>query len=95
MSIPWDSSSRRIGDPVGASGFERGSLFEPNACSDSNSSSSSPAPSASETSSIGKNSDLSARSSSDGEDCEENEAQSSYKCPLEMMEALEEVLPIR
>ncbi|KAL5559548.1 hypothetical protein UlMin_035759 [Ulmus minor] len=51
--------------------------------------------SASTSSSIGKNSDLSERSSSDGEDCEENEAQSSYKGPLEMMEALEEVLPVR
>ncbi|KAH7523886.1 hypothetical protein FEM48_Zijuj06G0059500 [Ziziphus jujuba var. spinosa] len=51
--------------------------------------------SSSSSSSIGKNSDLSGRSSSDGEECEENEAQSSYKGPLEMMEALEEVLPVR
>lgn len=58
-----------------------------NACTASTSSSSS--------SSIGKNSDLSERSSSDGEECEENEAQSSYKGPLEMMDALEEVLPVR
>lgn len=56
-----------------------------NACSASTSSSSS----------IGKNSDLSERSSSDGEECEENEAQSSYKGPLDVMEALEQVLPLR
>jgi hypothetical protein len=47
--------------------------------------------SASASSSIGRNSDV----SSEGEDCEENEAQSSYKGPLDMMDALEEVLPIR
>lgn len=64
---------------------------ESNACNDETSSASASASS----SSIGKNSDLSVRSSSDGDDCEENEAQSSYKGPLEMMEALEEVLPIR
>ncbi|PON39633.1 hybrid signal transduction histidine kinase M-like protein [Trema orientale] len=62
--------------------------------STSNSSSASSSPSSS-SSSIGKNSDLSERSCSDGEDSEENEAQSSYKGPLEMMDALEEVLPIR
>ncbi|KAK9946195.1 hypothetical protein M0R45_011670 [Rubus argutus] len=49
---------------------------------------------ASSSSSIGKNSDASGRSSSD--DGEENdEAQSSYKGPLDMMDALEEVLPLR
>ena len=63
-----------------------------NACSASTSSSSS---SPSSSSSIGKNSDLSERSCSDEEDSEENEAQSSYKGPLEMMDALEEVLPMR
>jgi hypothetical protein len=42
-------------------------------------------------SSIGTNSDL----GSDGEDLGENEAQSSYRGPLDMMNALEEVLPIR
>ncbi|GLT75989.1 hypothetical protein SLA2020_476760 [Shorea laevis] len=51
-------------------------------------------------SSIGRNSDedhdghVSGRSS-DGGDCEENEVQSSYKNPLDMMDSLEEVLPIR
>ncbi|PON73112.1 hybrid signal transduction histidine kinase M-like protein [Parasponia andersonii] len=63
--------------------------------STSNSCSASSSPSSSSLSSIGKNSDLSERSCSDGEDSEENEAQSSYKGPLEMMDALEEVLPIR
>lgn len=78
----------------GNNNFSSGSDLEPNAFSDWNSSSPSPASSAS--SSIGKNSDLSERSSSEeGEDYEENEAQSSYKGPLEMMEALEEVLPMR
>ncbi|KAJ0091630.1 hypothetical protein Patl1_13759 [Pistacia atlantica] len=51
--------------------------------------------SSSSTSSIGRNSDLSGRSSSDGEDGEENEVQSCYKGPLNMMDSLEEVLPIR
>lgn len=64
-----------------------------NACCASTSSPSSL--SSSSSSSIGKNSDLSERSCTDGEDSEENEAQSSYKGPLEMMDALEEVLPIR
>ncbi|GLT97205.1 hypothetical protein SLE2022_147810 [Rubroshorea leprosula] len=51
-------------------------------------------------SSIGRNSDedddghVSGRSS-DGGDGEENEVQSSYKNPLDMMDSLEEVLPIR
>ncbi|KAF8393623.1 hypothetical protein HHK36_021868 [Tetracentron sinense] len=45
-------------------------------------------------SSIGRNSDLSGRSSDD-EDAGENEAQSSYKGPLDTMDSLEEVLPIR
>lgn len=45
----------------------------------------------SSSSSIGRNSDL----SSDGEDCGDEEAQSSYKGPLDVMAALEEVLPIR
>ncbi|OVA08347.1 hypothetical protein BVC80_209g72 [Macleaya cordata] len=45
-------------------------------------------------SSIGRNSDSSGRSvESDGED--ETEVQSSYKGPLDTMDALEEVLPIR
>ncbi|KAL8497072.1 hypothetical protein ACS0TY_020665 [Phlomoides rotata] len=43
-----------------------------------------------ESSSIGKNSDLSSEKSGDGE-----EVQSLYKGPLDAMEALEEVLPIR
>ncbi|EXB74901.1 hypothetical protein L484_018609 [Morus notabilis] len=68
---------------------------ESNACNNETSSASASASASASSSSIGKNSDLSVRSSSDGDDCEENEAQSSYKGPLEMMEALEEVLPIR
>ncbi|KAF2285062.1 hypothetical protein GH714_037675 [Hevea brasiliensis] len=48
------------------------------------------------TSSIGKNSDLSGRDSSDGENCEEeNEVQSAYKGTLKSMDALEEALPMR
>ncbi|KAJ7966353.1 MTD1 [Quillaja saponaria] len=46
------------------------------------------------TSSIGRNSDLSSERSLEGEDSGENEAQSSYNGPLDMMDALEEVLPI-
>ncbi|KAF8365189.1 hypothetical protein HHK36_032810 [Tetracentron sinense] len=45
-------------------------------------------------SSIGRNSDLSGRSTED-EDAGETEVQSSYKGPLDTMDALEEVLPIR
>lgn len=48
------------------------------------------------TSSIGRNSDdVSSGRSLEGEDCGENEGQSSYNGPLDMMDALEEVLPIR
>ncbi|KDP34021.1 hypothetical protein JCGZ_07592 [Jatropha curcas] len=48
------------------------------------------------TSSIGKDSDLSGRESSDGENCEEeNEVQSAYKGTLDAMDALEEALPMR
>ncbi|KAI4337193.1 hypothetical protein L6164_015639 [Bauhinia variegata] len=47
------------------------------------------------TSSIGRNSDLSSERSMGDEDCGENEAQSTYKGPLDMMDSLEEVLPIR
>ncbi|GMN63307.1 hypothetical protein TIFTF001_032386 [Ficus carica] len=102
MSIALDSSRRIDMEP---SGFTRGLVFDSpaaegavgdsEAAKDSNACSASASSSSSSSSSIGKNSDLSVRSSSDGEDCEENEAQSSYKGPLEMMEALEEVLPIR
>lgn len=58
---------------------------------------SSPAPvaSSSSSSSLGKNSDVSSGRSVDEGDEENDEAQSSYKGPLDMMEALEEVLPIR
>ncbi|KAA8546250.1 hypothetical protein F0562_003011 [Nyssa sinensis] len=51
----------------------------------------------SNSSSIGKNSDLSesGRSSADAEDSGDSEVQSSYKGPLNAMESLEEVLPIR
>ncbi|KAF8388725.1 hypothetical protein HHK36_025405 [Tetracentron sinense] len=45
-------------------------------------------------SSIGRNSDSSERSS-DGEDSGETEVQSSFKGPLDTMDLLEEVLPIR
>lgn len=59
---------------------------ESNTCSSASTSSSS---------SIGRNSDQSGRSS-DGEDSGENdEVQSSYKGPLDMMDSLEEVLPVR
>ncbi|KAK4274536.1 hypothetical protein QN277_017740 [Acacia crassicarpa] len=51
--------------------------------------------SSSSTSSIGRNSDLSSERSTGDEDCGENEAQSAYKGPLDMMESLEEMLPIR
>lgn len=84
-SLVFDSAA---GDGrVAASGGDASKELA-NACTASTSSSSS-------SSSIGKNSDLSERSSSDGEECEENEAQSSYKGPLDMMESLEEVLPVR
>ncbi|KAK9274439.1 hypothetical protein L1049_021686 [Liquidambar formosana] len=45
-------------------------------------------------SSIGRNSDVSG-GSSDGDDSGETEVQSSFKGPLDTMDALEEVLPIR
>ncbi|KAI9192403.1 hypothetical protein LWI28_022423 [Acer negundo] len=52
--------------------------------------------SSSSTSSIGRNSDLSGRSSEEeDEDSEENEVQSSYKGPLLVMDSLEEALPLR
>lgn len=67
-------------------GFEKEEADESNTCSSASTSSSS---------SIGRNSDQSARSS-DGEDSGENdEVQSSYKGPLDMMDSLEEVLPVR
>ncbi|KAL6344518.1 hypothetical protein AAG906_002423 [Vitis piasezkii] len=50
--------------------------------------------SCSSSSSIGKNSDVSGMSS-DQEDSGETEVQSSYKRPLDSMNALEEVLPLR
>ncbi|MBA0846801.1 hypothetical protein Goshw_007600 [Gossypium schwendimanii] len=46
-------------------------------------------------SSIGRNSDEVSGISSDGGDCEENEVQSSYNGPLDMMNSLEQVLPMR
>ncbi|KAL1204251.1 Protein OXIDATIVE STRESS 3 LIKE 1 [Cardamine amara subsp. amara] len=62
--------------------------------SPSDSSSSSPSSSAS--SSIGRNSDDGRKSSEDGgDDAGENEVESPYKGPLEMMESLEQVLPVR
>ncbi|KAJ7958415.1 MTD1 [Quillaja saponaria] len=51
--------------------------------------------SSSSTSSIGRNSDLSSERSLGDEDSGENEAESAYNGPLDMMDALEEVLPIR
>ena len=60
-------------------------VLEDNQCSTSSTS----------TSSIGKNSDLSSERSMEDEDSGENEAQSAYKGPLDMMDSLEEVLPIR
>ncbi|KAI4316462.1 hypothetical protein L6164_024440 [Bauhinia variegata] len=51
--------------------------------------------SSSTTSSIGRNSDLSSERSMGDEDCGENEAQSAYKGSFDMMDSLEEVLPIR
>lgn len=51
--------------------------------------------SSSESSSIGKNSDASLDGGREEDDEEENEVQSSYRGPLEMMDALEEVLPHR
>ncbi|XP_022728954.1 uncharacterized protein LOC111284537 [Durio zibethinus] len=46
-------------------------------------------------SSIGRNSDVSGESSSGGEDSTEAEVQSQLKGPLDTMDALEEVLPMR
>ncbi|XVE53832.1 hypothetical protein DITRI_Ditri03aG0033600 [Diplodiscus trichospermus] len=46
-------------------------------------------------SSIGRNSDDVSGRSSNGGDCEENEVQSSYKGGLDMMDSLEQVLPMR
>ncbi|XVF88896.1 hypothetical protein PTKIN_Ptkin19aG0087400 [Pterospermum kingtungense] len=46
-------------------------------------------------SSIGRNSDVSGESSSDGEDSAEAEVQSQLKGPLDTMDALEDVLPMR
>ncbi|XVE70713.1 hypothetical protein DITRI_Ditri10aG0092700 [Diplodiscus trichospermus] len=46
-------------------------------------------------SSIGRNSDVSGESSSDGEDSTEAAVQSELKGPLDTMDALEEVLPMR
>ena len=89
MSIELDSKAAGMSRGGSSSALALEGLNE---CSPSSSSSSaSPSPSPSSSSSIGRNSDV----SSDGEDCGENEAQSSYKGPLDMMEALEEVLPIR
>ena len=46
-------------------------------------------------SSIGRNSYVSGESSSDNEDSTETEVQSELKGPLDTMDALEEVLPMR
>ncbi|XP_054798578.1 protein OXIDATIVE STRESS 3 LIKE 1-like [Prosopis cineraria] len=50
--------------------------------------------SSSSTSSIGRNSDLSSERSMGDEDRGENEAQSAYNGSLDMMQSLEEVLPV-
>ncbi|XP_072979662.1 uncharacterized protein [Typha angustifolia] len=78
------------GREIGRSGFVRGvtciSVYEAEP----------PLPGAAETSSsssIGKNSDCSAAGS--GSDGEEGEVQSLYKGPLDVMDALEESLPMR
>ncbi|KAM5566175.1 protein OXIDATIVE STRESS 3 LIKE 2 [Rosa sericea] len=88
MSIALD----RIGDVAPSSGFMHGGamsfglIFESSPGEDR-----APAVASSSSSSIGKNSDV----LSDEGDEENDEAQSSYNGPLDMMEALEEVLPIR
>ncbi|XP_023534916.1 uncharacterized protein LOC111796503 isoform X2 [Cucurbita pepo subsp. pepo] len=69
----------------GVEGFEK-EAEESNTCSSASTSSSS---------SIGRNSDQSARSSDDEDSGENDEVQSSYKGPLDMMDSLEEVLPVR
>lgn len=51
--------------------------------------------SSSESSSIGRNSDDEEDEECHGGDAEENEAESPYKGPLDLMESLEEVLPVR
>jgi len=91
MSIELDSRAAGMSRGGSSSALALEGLNECSPCSSSSSASPSPSPSPSSSSSIGRNSDV----SSDGEDCGENEAQSSYKGPLDMMEALEEVLPIR
>ena len=93
MSIELDSRAAGMSRGGSSSALALEGLNECSPCSSSSSASASPSPSPSpsSSSSIGRNSDV----SSDGEDCGENEAQSSYKGPLDMMEALEEVLPIR
>lgn len=60
--------------------------------SDQSPSYSSSSPSSSASSSIGRNSDDGGKSSEDGG---ENEVESPYKRPLEMMDSLEQVLPVR
>ncbi|CAH2072219.1 unnamed protein product [Thlaspi arvense] len=53
-------------------------------------------PSSSASSSIGRNSDDDGKSSEDGgDDAGDSEAESPYKGPLDLMESLEEVLPVR
>lgn len=51
--------------------------------------------SSSESSSIGKNSDASLDGDREEDEEEDSEVQSSYRGPLDMMDALEEVLPRR
>lgn len=87
---------RNIGIQIKASDFGlegRQSIFDPPENDPGEGRSSEEGAISSDTSSsIGKNSDVSL----DGGECEENdEVQSSYKGPLDMMNALEEVLPVR
>ncbi|KAF8032601.1 hypothetical protein BT93_D1501 [Corymbia citriodora subsp. variegata] len=97
MSVALHSSRRVEIEPPGFSiGDARPSIFDPPELDSSGGhEATTPAQSSSESSSIGKNSDDTGNRSSGGEDGEENEVQSSYKGPLEMMDALEEVLPTR
>ncbi|KAJ7979244.1 Myotubularin-related 2 [Quillaja saponaria] len=90
MSIALESNSggtinrsKFIGGMPCMSIYDRS--FQPERGDDSDSSSSS---------SIGRNSDSSG-GSSDGEDSGENEVQSSFKGPLDTMDALEDVLPVK
>ncbi|XP_062101075.1 protein OXIDATIVE STRESS 3 LIKE 1 [Humulus lupulus] len=110
MSIALESSNRRLDlEPFGfarAGVVSCSSLFESateegrtaaeaEAEAGGVSFTTSSSPTSSSSSSIGKNSDVSQGSCTDEDDSEENEAQSSYKGPLQLMESLEDALPTR